>query len=186
MMIRMTTIALLLAMSALPATAQARTAAAQAQSSSEPIVLANDRAAEAEIGAALGAVYGAISGPAGQPRDWAKMRTLFTPNARLTAIGANGLNGMTVDEYIAKSGPTLTSAGFTERELARKVEIFGDLAHAWSSYEGVGNGGRLKVRGINSFQLVRQNGKWLVQSIFWQAEAPTRPLPADMLPVAAK
>ena len=127
-----------------------------------------------------------ISGPAGQARDWAKMRTLFTPDARLTSIGANGPRGGTVDDYITKSGPLLTKSGFTERELARRVEIYGDLAHAWSSYEGTGDGGKMKVRGINSFQLVRQNGRWLVQSIFWQHENPARPLPADMLPAGAK
>ena len=134
----------------------------------------------AAIAAALDRVYAVISGPPGQMRDWARMRTLFTPDARLTAITAKGLMGGTVDEYITKSGPYLIKVGFIERELARRVEVYGDLAHAWSSYEGSGDGGKLKVRGINSFQLVRQNGKWLVQSIFWQAESPALPLPADM------
>ncbi len=139
---------------------------------------------ESAIGAALDAVYGVISGPAGQARDWARMRTLFTPEARLTAIGANGPRGGTVDDYIIRSGPMLTKSGFTERELTRRVEVHGDLAHAWSSYEGTGDGGKLKVRGVNSVQLVRQNGRWLVQSILWQHESPARPLPADMLPGA--
>ena len=160
-------------------------AGAPAMAQNAPATASATRATDqAAIGAALDAVYGVISGPAGQARDWARMRTLFTPEARLTAIGANGARGGTVEDYIAKSGPTLTTAGFTERELARRVEIYGDLAHAWSSYEGTGNGGKLKVRGINSFQLVRQNGRWLVQSILWQAESPARPLPADMLPRA--
>ena len=135
---------------------------------------------ETAIGAALDGVYGVISGPAGQQRDWARMRTLFTPDARLTAIGAKGLHGGTVEDFITKNGPNLTKIGFIERELTRRVEIYGDLAHAWSSFEGVGDGGKVNVRGINSFQLVRQNGRWLVQSIFWQVESPTRPLPADM------
>ncbi len=134
----------------------------------------------AAIAAALNGVYAVISGPPGQMRDWARMRTLFTSDARLTAITAKGLMSGTVDEYITKSGPQLIKYGFTERELARRVEIYGDLAHAWSSYEGTGDGGKIKVRGINSFQLVRQSGKWLVQSIFWQAESPALPLPADM------
>ncbi len=140
----------------------------------------------AAIGHALDGVYGVISGPVGQARDWARMRTLFTPDARLTAIGAKGLQGGTVEDYIAKSGPWLIKSGFTERELSRRVEVFGDLAHAWSSYEGTGDSGKFKVRGINSFQLVRQNGRWLVQSIFWQHESPARPLPADMLRAGAK
>ena len=143
-------------------------------------------AAEAEISAVLRDVYAVISGPKGQARDWAKMRTMFTPEARLTAIGEKGLQGHTLEEFIAKAGPFQTRVGFVERELAHRIEIFGDLAHAWSSYEGTGDDGKLRIRGINSFQLVRLNGRWLVQSIFWQAENKTRPLPADMLPAGAK
>ena len=138
---------------------------------------------EAGIEDALQAVYAVISGPQGAPRDFDRMRTLFTPDARLTAITANGLVGGTVDEFIARSGTGLVESGFTERQLARRIEHYGDLAHAWSSYAGTftqPDGSPGTVRGINSFQLVRQNGKWLVQSIFWQAEDATRPLPADL------
>lgn len=142
---------------------------------------AHDRAA---IERALADVYGAISGPVGEARDFERMKTLFTPDARLTAITANGLSGGTVEDYIARSGKFLVEQGFTERALASRIEIYGDLAHAWSSYEGIftnTDGTPGKVRGINSFQLVRQSdGRWLVQSIFWQAEGPERPLPADM------
>ena len=149
---------------------------AQAQATAASTTPQDERKA---IGAAIDAVYAVISGPVGQKRDWARMRTLFTPEARLTAIGSKGAVGGTVDDYIAKSGELLTKSGFTERELARRIEVFGDLAHAWSSYEGTGT--NIKVRGINSFQLVRRDGRWLVQSILWQAESPARPLPADML-----
>ena len=136
------------------------------------------------INAALDRVYAVISGPAGQPRDFVRMKTLFTPDARLTAIGSRGLSGGTVDDYIARSGMFLVSSGFTEKALVNRMEVYGDLAHAWSSYEGFftnPDGTAGKVRGINSFQLMRQtDGRWLVQSIFWQAEAPDRTLPADM------
>jgi hypothetical protein len=142
-----------------------------------PVVAAQDD--RQAIGAAVDAVYAVISGPVGKPRDWARMRTLFTPEARLTPIGSKGPVGGTVEDYIAKSRELLTKSGFTERELARRVEIYGDLAHVWSSYEGIGT--NIRVRGINSFQLVKVNGRWLVQSILWQAESPARLLPADML-----
>ena len=139
---------------------------------------------EAAVNAALEAVYAAISGDVGEPRDWDAMRALFTPEARLTAITAQGPRGGTVEDYIERSGPFLVKNGFTERQLANRIEIYGDLAHAWSSYEGTftqEDGAPGSVRGINSFQLARQpDGRWLVQSIFWQAEAPERPLPADM------
>ena len=155
-------------------------AAPAAAQTAQPAAAALSRQAEVRaIGLAIDAVYAVISGPPGQKRDWARMRTLFTPEARLTAIGAKGPVGGTVEDYIAKSGPLLTKSGFTERELARRVEIYGNLAHAWSSYEGTGD--KIRVRGINSFQLVKRDGRWLVQSILWQAENAATPLPADML-----
>jgi hypothetical protein len=141
-------------------------------------------AAEVEglnIGIAIDGVYAVISGPAGQKRDWAKMKTLFTPDARLYAIGSRGLSGGSLDDYISRSGPQLGKVGFTEKELARRIEIYGALAQVWSSYAGTSSDGSVNVRGINSFQLVRQSdGRWLVHSILWQAERPGLSLPADM------
>ena len=137
--------------------------------------------AEANIGLTLNGVYGVISGPAGQKRDWDKMRSLFTDDARLYAITSKGLRGGSLDNYIQASGPLLEQHGFVERELERRVEVYGNLAHAWSSYEGTGDGGKLKQRGINSFQLARQaDGSWKVFTILWQPENASIPLPADM------
>jgi hypothetical protein len=126
-------------------------------------------------------VYAVISGPAGQKRDWARMKTLFIPDARLYSVGARGLRGGSLDDYIAQSGPSLEKVGFTERELTRRLEIYDNLAQVWSSYQGTSTDGGVNVRGINSFQLARQpDGRWLVHSILWQAEAPAIPLPRDM------
>lgn len=149
-----------------------------------PVRAAPAPADMAAIKATLQAVYAAISGPVGQPRDFAKMRALFTPDARLTAITAQGLRGGTLDDYIARSGPFLVEQGFTETALVNRIEVYGDLAQAWSSYEGRftnRDGTPGLVRGINSFQLVRQpDDRWLVQSILWQAATPDNPLPQDM------
>ena len=126
-------------------------------------------------------VYAVISGPPGQKRDFAKMRAMFAPNALLRVIGPKGVRGGTLEDYIAKSGPVLEKEGFTETELDRHLEIYGNLAHAWSSYHGRTANGSFNERGINSFQLVKVDGKWLVASILWQEETPQFPLPADML-----
>ena len=144
-------------------------------------VSAADRAS---ITATLAGVYAVISGPSGQERDWDAMRAMFTDDARLYAVTPDGgLRGGTVEDYIANSGPFLTQYGFSESELTNRVEVYGDVAHAWSSYEGafVRDGAEVEVRGINSFQLHRQaDGGWKVHSIFWQQETPDLPLPADM------
>ena len=125
-------------------------------------------------------VYAVISGPAGQKRDFDKMRSMFAPNALLRPITANGLRGGTVEDYITKSGPLLEKDGFTETGLVNRIEIYGNLAQVWSSYDGRTATGSFKTRGINSFQLVKIDGTWKVASILWQQESPQFPLPANM------
>lgn len=156
-----------------------------AHGSAAPAVSQPSPADVQAIEATLGSVYTVISGPAGQPRDFDRMRTLFTADARLSAITPQGVRGGTVEDYIARSGKSLVDQGFSESALVNRIEVYGDLAQAWSSYEGRytnSDGTRGAVRGINSFQLVRQqDGRWLVQSILWQAETPQIPLPTDMI-----
>jgi len=139
------------------------------------------RADRAGIDATMHAVYAVISGPAGQKRDFDKMRALFAPGALLRVITPKGIRGGTLDDYIAKSGPILEKEGFTEKELARRTEVYGNLASVWSSYDGRTASGSFHERGINSFQLVKVDGKWLVASILWQEEGKEFPLPKDMI-----
>jgi hypothetical protein len=136
----------------------------------------------AAIDRTMADVYAVISGPPGQKRDFDKMRSIFAPNALLRVIGPKGIRGGPLEDYIAKSGPFLEKEGFTERELGRRVELYGNLAHVWSAYHGRTASGSFDERGINSMQLVKIDGRWLVASILWQEETPQFPLPSDMLP----
>ena len=92
------------------------------------------------IDAIVAAVYDVISGPAGQKRDWDRMRSLFVPGARLIPAVASPNGGATarvldLDGYIQRSGAVLERDGFFEREIARKMEAFGNIAHVFSTYE---------------------------------------------------
>jgi len=135
----------------------------------------------AGIDAAIRGVYEVISGPPGQKRDFDRMRSLFAPGATLKAIGPKGLRGGSLDDYISRNKDVLEREGFTERELGRRLEVWGGLATAWSAYDGRTANGSFHERGINSFQLVKIDGKWLVASILWQEETPDDPLPRDLL-----
>jgi hypothetical protein len=130
------------------------------------------------------AVYAAISGPAGQERDWAAMRALYLPEARLTAIRAEGIESCSLEEYIASKRDFLVTNGFAEGTMVNRVLVYGGIAHAWSSYTGgwtEPDGTKGGTRGINSFQLMRQSdGSWRVLSLLWQVEQPDIPLPAAM------
>jgi hypothetical protein len=135
----------------------------------------------AGIDAAIRGVYEVISGPPGQKRHFDRMRSLFAPGATLKAIGPKGLHGGSLDDYISRNKDVLEREGFTERELGRRLEVWGGLATAWSAYDGRTANGSFHERGINSFQLVKIDGKWLVASILWQEETPDDPLPRDLL-----
>jgi hypothetical protein len=157
---------------------------AAAIAASPPKVVAGHCQACAELRAindTIRAVYDVISGPPGQKRDFDRMRTLFAPGATLKAIGPKGLRGGSLEDYIGRNAAILEKEGFTERELGRRVELWGGLATAWSAYDGRTANGSFHERGINSIQLVKVDGKWLVASILWQEETPANPLPAGLI-----
>jgi len=143
----------------------------------------------ASIESIIAALYDVISGPPGQDRDWSRFRSLFTDGARLI-VGAPGSDGrvparnMTVEEYVRSADAFLKRDGFWEREIARRIERYGNVAHVFSTYES-----RVKSAdsapfssGINSIQLVTNGQRWWVVTIFWDFERPGNPIPAEYLP----
>ena len=139
------------------------------------------------VDAIIKAVYEVISGPAGKKRDWDRMRSLFIPGARLIPTGPKKAGGYgarvsTVEDYITSGGPYLEKEGFFETEIARKTETFGQIVHAFSTYES-----RHKpeekpfARGINSIQLMNDGKRWWIVTIFWQNEDDKHPLPEKYL-----
>jgi hypothetical protein len=177
---------LLLLLSA-PALAQTHPAAP-----SQPVVASAPDAKPADVEsveAILGALYDVISGPAGQARDWNRMRSLFIPGGRMMPVGgkskdAIGIRLMTVNDYVATSGPLLLEKGFHERELARTVEQFGNIAHVFSTYEGRIDKDNVTLRGINSIQLMNDGKRWWIVSLMWHAETADVQLPPKYLPAA--
>lgn len=136
------------------------------------------------VNAIIAAVYDVISGPAGQKRNWDRMRTLFIPEAQMIATGkrANGVlvkRVMTVEDYINNSGPILEKEGFFEKEIGRKTEEYGNIVQLFSTYESRRTATDEKpfMRGINSFQLWNDGKRWWVVNIFWQSESKDNPIP---------
>lgn len=139
--------------------------------------------------ALLVAVYGVISGDKGVKRDWNRFRSLFYPGARMIPTGVSAKTGkagarmITPEEYIKSSGPYLEGEGFHEVEVARRVESFGNIAHAFSTYAASHalSDPEPFLRGINSIQLLNDGTRWWVLSIAWSAETPASPLPDKYL-----
>jgi len=161
-----------------------------AQSASTPAPAATQaRAADVEsIDGIVAALYDVISGPAGKPRDWDRMRSLFAPEARLMIAvphpdGSFALRVLTVEDYIGRNSKAFASMGFFERELARTSESFGQIAQVFSTYESRHATGDAKPfqRGINSLQLYNDGKRWWVVNLVWRAEDERLPLPERYL-----
>jgi hypothetical protein len=147
-----------------------------------------DLADVSSVDGIIAALYNVISGPAGQKRNWDRMRTLFIPEARLIPTGKRPdgtavRRVLNVEDYINSSGPLLEKNGFFEIEIGRKTEQFGGIVHIFSSYESKRAASDEKpfMRGINSIQLWNDGKRWWIVNIFWQSETPDNPIPEKYL-----
>lgn len=163
-------------------------ALAQGHTTSPPPAYAPD---VASMDAIVAALYASISGDAGVARDWDRFRNLFHPSARLMPTGTDDqgqgtLRPLTPQDYVDRAGPSLVRDGFHEQEIARRTDRYGRIAHLFSTYEArrAATDARPFMRGINSIQLFDDGTRWWIVSVYWQAETPDLPLPADYLPEA--
>src|SRR4029453_8298467 len=143
----------------------------------------------ASIDAIITAAYDSISGPAGQKRNWARERSLYYPGARLIPTAKPRANDglapqiLDVDGFIARVEPYFAEHGFFEKEIARRTEKFGHIAHVWSTYESRHDAHDPEPfsRGINTIQLFYDGNRWLIVNIFWQQESAEDPIPEKYL-----
>jgi hypothetical protein len=133
------------------------------------------------------AYYDVISGPAGSRPDRAQDAFLHHADA-LVAItgvrrdGTRSIRTMSLDEYHEAFGGERTT-GFYEREIHRRVERFGSIAHVWSTYVSSREpDGTPFARGINSIQLFHDGVRWWITSWVFDTERSDNPLPLEYLP----
>ena len=164
-------------------------AMAQAASETAPVAKEANPKDVASLDAIMKAVYDVISGDAGKARDWDRFRSLFYKDARLIPSGKNPQTGvigarvMTPEDYVQRSGPFLEKNGFHERELARHVDMYGNIAQVFSTYHAfkASTDKEPFMRGINSFQLLNDGKRWWVLTIYWQQESPENLIPKQFL-----
>jgi len=136
---------------------------------------ADDNAA---IGAVVDAMYAMVSGPAG-PRDWSRQGEVFHPEARQMRTGVDEMGQpwiriMGPAAYRADTAPFFAANDFFEVEIARRIDILGNMAHVWSLYEARRSPSDTapERRGINSIQLYNDGSGWRIISMLWDNERP--------------
>ena len=132
---------------------------------------------EQQIGAILDEMYAMISGPAG-PRDWSRQQNCFLPDAHQVRTwvddqGRPQKKVMNLQDYARDTGPFFEANPFYEVETSRRIDVFGNIAHAWSSYEAriSPDDQQAERRGINSIQLFRDPELgWRIIHMIWDNE----------------
>ncbi|HYX20084.1 MAG TPA: nuclear transport factor 2 family protein [Thermoanaerobaculia bacterium] len=141
----------------------------------------------ATIDGMVKAYYEVVSGPAGQPRDWARDRTLYIKDLRFVAVDVDKLGQLAPritshQEYVDASD-RMSKDGFFEKEIHRVTERFGPIAHVWSTYESRRTeNGPVIMRGINSIELFWDGKRWWIANAIWTDETKDNPIPKEYLP----
>ena len=142
----------------------------------------------ASVDAIIAALYDVISGPAGEARDWDRFRSLFVADAKLIPTlvprgeTAARARFMTIDDYVGSAGASLEERGFFESEIGRVTEEFGNMVHAFSTYDSRSTSeGDVFQRGINSIQLLDDGERWWIVNVMWWGVGPDVEIPAKYL-----
>lgn len=95
--------------------------------------------------------------------DTGLVRKTFSPQILFQTVGINGIRAESPDDFL-KSVAKSTKGDLDERITFEWVQTDGNLASAWTPYVFYYQG-KLHHCGVNSFQLVRQFGRWQIQYV---------------------
>jgi len=100
------------------------------------------------------------------------LRELFIPTANMVRNDGDSSEFMTVNNFIKSYKERITDGvikSFYEGELNNITEIFGTIAHRFSTYEtkfDLDNSEPFSI-GINSIQFIKIKNNWKISSIVW-------------------
>ena len=143
----------------------------------------------AAIEATLDELYRAFDFDAGGEADWSAIRALALDGAVFVAPVAAGrpVRAVGTEEFLRDFRRYVASAevratGLHERIVAVRVDRFGAVAHAYVAFEGsLPATGTAVSRGLDSVQLVLDQGRWKLVSFTTQYASADAPLPGRFL-----
>ena len=136
----------------------------------------------AELKALTDEFFRAVSFESGQRPAYARIRDLFIDEGKLIRNSSEVPEVSSVDEFIA-SRQGLVNEGaltsFEEVETADTTEVFGNIAHRFSTYEkrGTMHGEAIEGGGLISTQFIRTPSGWKMSSMAWDDERPGLAIP---------
>ena len=129
--------------------------------------------------------YVVISFEKGSTIDLERIKALFTPDATLYNYRSGSLEYVSLVDFITGFKADIDDGkmiAFNEIELGGQTEYFGKIGHRISAYASYFDGSEeVGERGVNSFQVIQVNGKWLINSLIWDIEKEGQPIPKRYL-----
>ncbi len=132
-------------------------------------------------------LYELVTFEAGTTPDWSRVRSLFAQEAVVVLrTGRETMTIFTLDGFVDDfvqfiEARDVEKTGFTERILKMKTTVYGDIAHVLVLFDSHIPGAERPPRpGIDSFQLIRQMGRWRIISITNDRPSPGNPIPDDL------
>jgi hypothetical protein len=130
------------------------------------------------------ASYEVVSGNMGEKRQWERDLSLHNSNAMYSfpTVDSKGTIKQTVmpiNDFHKLTDDMVLETAFYENEINREVQIFGNIAHVWSTYETrLIKNGPVARRGINSIQLYFDEQRWWIISWVFDKESESQKIPA--------
>ena len=129
-------------------------------------------------------LYGLVTFEPGTIPDWDEVRSLFLDEAVVvlrtsrTESTVFSLDGFVNDFVTFIERANAVETGFEERIIRLVPTEFHDIAHVWVLYEArVPGSARPPQQGVDSFSLMRRNGRWLVVSVTNDIPGVDHPIP---------
>jgi len=132
-------------------------------------------------------LYKLVTFDPGVKPDWDRVRALFIDEAVIvirtsrTETSVFSVDGFIGDFVTFIENANVEKTGFVERIIRTKSMVFGDIAHILVLYEAnIPGSQRGPQPGVDSFQLIRRNGRWWIASVVNEIPTANRPLPAEL------
>jgi hypothetical protein len=132
-------------------------------------------------------LYRLVTFDAGTTPDWDRVRALFIDQAVIvlrtsrTETSVFSVDGFVEDFVTFINRSNVEETGFGERIIRTKPFVFGDIAHVLVLYEAhIPGSVRGPQQGVDSFHLIRKDGRWWIASVVNEIPAADRPMPAEL------
>ncbi len=124
--------------------------------------------------------------PGGPMTDWDKVRSLFYKDAVVvlrtsrTETSAFSVQGFIDDFVTFDQKARVQERGFAERIVRLKPMVFQDIAHILVLYEAsMTDSARPPQQGIDSFHLMKKDGRWWIVSVVNEVPEPGTKVPNE-------